>query len=177
MRCNVEASTEVRAPIQTIRELLLDDPGCAVTDRVLAPGERENRSIRSSLCIEMGRGAIQHDVLIDLRPTTSEAGVVRLPLSWRASGYRRLLPSFEGELAATGDPLHTTLTLRGSYTVPLGPIGRLGERVAGRRLAHQSLTAFLERAAHRLDGEAARRMDEVTWHPAPYPVSVRDIGP
>lgn len=61
--------------------------------------------------------------------------------------------------------------------MPLGPAGRVGERLAGKKLAHQSLIAFLEQSARRLGAEVARRFDAEGWHPAPYPVSVRETGP
>lgn len=46
-----------------------------------------------------------------------------------------------------------------------------------RRGIEASTTAFLEQTARRLDAEVARRTEAVSWHPAPYPVSVREIGP
>lgn len=115
--------------------------------------------------------------VIDLRVPHSDEHSVTLPLCWHATGHQRLFPVFEGELEASGYALGSTLTLRCAYTVPLGPVGGVGDRLAGKRLAHRSLTAFLEQTARRLDAEVARRFDAEGWHRAPYPVSVRDIGP
>jgi GAF domain-containing protein len=66
------------------------------------------------------------------------------------------------------------LTVRGTYTVPLGPVGRFGDGVIGRRLARQSLAAFVEGLARRLDGAANRQAAELSWQPAPYTVTVRE---
>lgn len=176
MRRDIEASTTVRAPIERAREVLTADPGVIVADRV-TPDERRARSFHSTLAVEVGGGGVHHDVVIDLRVPRSDDHAVTLPVSWHATGHERLFPAFDGELEASGDELGATLALRGAYTVPLGPVGRMGERVAGKRLARQSLTAFLEQSARRLEAEVARRTDSVHWHPAPYPVSVREIGP
>ncbi|MGH9177481.1 MAG: hypothetical protein ACRD0N_02855 [Acidimicrobiales bacterium] len=176
MRRDVEASTKVRAPIERAREVLVGDPGAVVADQV-TPDERKTKSFHTTLAVQVGGGGLHHDVVIDLRSPHSEARAVSVPLSWHATGHQRLFPAFEGELEASGDELGSTLTLRGAYAVPLGPVGRVGERLAGKRVAHQSLVAFLEQSARRLDAEVARRFDAEGWHPAPYAVSVREISP
>lgn len=176
MRCDVEASTRLRAPVEQVREVLIGDPGAVITDRV-TPEERRSRSFHTTLAVEVGGGGVHHDVVIDLRVPESSERSVTLPVSWHATGHERLFPTFRGELEASRDELGTTLTLRGAYTVPLGAMGRLGERLAGKRLANQSLTAFLEQTARRLDDEVGRRTDTATWHPALYPVSVQQVGP
>ncbi len=66
------------------------------------------------------------------------------------------------------------LTVRGIYTVPLGPVGRFGDGVIGRRLARQSLIAFVEGLAGRLDREAGRREAAVPWRPRPHLVTVQE---
>lgn len=99
-----------------------------------------------------------------------------MPVHWRAAGRDRLFPTFEGELEASRDDPGSCLRLRGIYTVPLRPLGRFGDGIAGRRLARQSLSAFLEQAARRLDGEVDRRLDVVSAHPASYPVALREVA-
>jgi hypothetical protein len=98
-----------------------------------------------------------------------------VPLHWQAWGRERLFPVFDGELrAAPVGPAATTVVVSGTYSVPLGPVGRFGDGLIGRRLARQSLTAFLEDAARRIDAEVHRRLHSVAWRPAPYPVSLRE---
>jgi hypothetical protein len=51
----------------------------------------------------------------------------------------------------------TALRLRGTYTVPLGALGRITDRVVGRRLAHRSMHALIEQLARHLDAEIELR--------------------
>ena len=176
MRRNIEASTRMRAPIERALEVLVSDPGLVVADRV-TPEDRLACSFHAGLAVTAGEGAVHHDVVIDLLAPRADGDSLTVPLRWHATGNQRLFPRFEGELEASGDELGSTLTLRGTYTVPLGALGWVGERVAGKRLADESLVAFLEESARRLDAEVARRTDALSWHPAPYPASVREVGP
>ncbi|HEX6421348.1 MAG TPA: hypothetical protein VFZ77_22795, partial [Acidimicrobiales bacterium] len=61
------------------------------------------------------------------------------------------------------------------YTVPLGPVGRFGDGLVGRRIARQSFESFLEDTAARLDAEVHRRSATVTWRARPYAVDVREL--
>lgn len=176
MTRDVEASTPLRAPIERARAVLVGDPGVVFAERV-TPEERRARSFRSTLAVEFGTGGVHHDVVIDLRLPHGTEHSVTLPLAWHATGHRRLFPTFDGELTASGDEQGSALTLHGAYTVPFGTVGRVSEHLAGRRLVHRSLVAFLERTARRLDAEVARRFEAEGWHPAPYPLSLRELGP
>jgi hypothetical protein len=68
------------------------------------------------------------------------------------------------------------LSVAGVYTVPLGPVGRFGDGLIGRRLARQSLTAFLEDAAGRIEADIHRRTTSETWRPSPYRVALREAA-
>lgn len=176
MKRDIEASTKLRAPIERAHDVLIADPGCVVAERC-SPDERRERCFHTNLGVEVGAGGGFHqEVVIELGPVRSTDDTVAVPVRWRAAGRDRLFPTFEGELEASRDSPGSCLGLRGAYAVPLGPLGRFGDGSAGRRLARQSLTAFLEQAARRLDAEVDRRMDSVSRHPAPYPVSLREVG-
>ena len=176
MKRDIEASTKVRAPIERAHDVIIADPGCVVVERCSAE-ERRERRFHTSLGVEVGAGGGLHqEVVIELGPVRSSDDAVAVPVHWHAAGRDRLFPTFEGELEASRDDPGSCLTLRGTYTVPLGPLGRFGDGIVGRRLARQSLSAFLEQAARRLDTEVDRRMDSVSWHPAPYPVALRELG-
>lgn len=175
MKRAIEASTLLRASVERAREVLLGDPGVVVADRV-NPEERLARTFHTTLTIRGSSGAVEHDVVLALQTPETHERALSLPVSWHATGHTHLLPAFEGELAVSGDELGSMLTLRGVYTVPLGLLGWLGERLGGKRLATRSLVAFVEQSARRLDAEVARRTAAVSWHPSPYPVSIRDNG-
>jgi hypothetical protein len=68
-----------------------------------------------------------------------------------------MFPTFAGEIVASAERPGVRLTLRGTYTVPLGWLGRVGDSVAGRKLAHRVLDDHMERVAERLDEAVGRQ--------------------
>ncbi|HET6771900.1 MAG TPA: hypothetical protein VFH36_01240 [Acidimicrobiales bacterium] len=188
MKRDVEASTTIQIPIEQATEVLVDDLRRIVADPANgdrpdpghagdghADGEWADR-VTSTLVVGLGTGkSVSKEVEVEVGNASRGDGVTTVPLHWHASGRDRLFPSFDGALEASAEALGASLlTVRGTYTVPLGPVGRFGDGVIGRRLARQSLAAFVEGVARRLDGEAHRRAAAVSWHPAPYPVTVRE---
>jgi hypothetical protein len=171
----IEASTTMSLPFELVRQVLADDPGAMVAE-IVTPEDRAARRFRSSLGVDLGAGgAVRQAVEIEIGSPQVSDSVMSLPLHWRATGRDRLFPVFEGHLTASpaeGDA--TLLMVAGTYTVPLGPVGRFGDGLIGRRLARQSLTSFVEDVARRIDAEVHRRTTSAQWNPAPYPVSLRE---
>lgn len=76
---------------------------------------------------------------------------LEIPVQWRAAEHARLFPSMTGTLRITrAGPDEIELRLLGSYTPPLGPLGELGDRVAGHDAAAASLRQVLVDVAGRL---------------------------
>ncbi|MFO7280179.1 MAG: hypothetical protein C0P77_007205 [Thermoanaerobacterales bacterium] len=171
----IEASTTMSAPFEQVREVLADDPGAMVAE-IVTPEDRAARRFRSSLGVELGGGgAVRQAVEITIGSPHVTDAILSLPLHWRATGRDRLFPVFEGHLTASpADGGSTLLMVAGTYTVPLGPVGRFGDGLIGRRLARQSLTSFVEDVARRIDAEVHRRTTSVDWRPAHHPVSLRE---
>lgn len=171
----IEASTTVIVQFQQVRDVFADDPGGVVSGSV-GPDDRRDRRFRSELGVALGAGGeLRQAVDIQVGALAVADARATLPLRWQASGRDRLFPVFEGRLEATPAGLDATrLVVRGTYVVPLGPVGRFGDGLVGRRLARQSLTAFLEDAAGRIDAEVHRRTASIGWRPAPYPVALRE---
>lgn len=72
-----------------------------------------------------------------------------------------MFPSFVGEVAVSEARPGTVLVLRGTYTVPLGWIGRPGDVVAGRRLAHRVLCDHMDAVATLVDAAVTRQAASV----------------
>lgn len=177
MKRGIEASTSVRAPIERACEILRTDPGCVLAERCTADQRRAHR-FHTTLGVDVGGGGGLHQqVVVETGLTQPTDGGVELPVRWHAAGHERLFPTFDGVLELQAEGVRTKVTLRGTYTVPLGVLGRFGEGLAGRRAAHQSLTSFVEQVAGRLDAEANRRWEPESWHPAPYSVDLREVHP
>lgn len=170
----IEASTTIPAAQARVREILIEDPGSVLGDRVTAEQRRE-REFPLDLAVDVGGGTSLHQaVLLHVGAPTSVKDGLALPVRWKAIGRERLFPTFRGELRLGTARTGTLLQLTGSYTVPLGTFGRFGDGIAGRRVARRTLGALTEQIARRLDTEVARRLESVGWHPAPYPIDLRE---
>ncbi|HEX6422034.1 MAG TPA: hypothetical protein VFZ79_01055 [Acidimicrobiales bacterium] len=177
MKRGIEASTTVQAPFERVRQVLSADPAVVMGADVRPGGDRYGL-FRSELGVELPTGGALRKA-VDIEAGTLEPidGAASLPLSWRASGHDRLFPVFEGHLRISRAGEGTTrLLVHGVYVVPLGPVGRFGDGVIGRRLARQSLASFVEDAARRLDAEVHRGAATVTSHPTPYAVDLRELA-
>lgn len=174
MKRSVQTSTPVRATLERVRDVLTGDPGAAVADRI-SPAERQAREFHTTLHVDAGKGGgVEQDVLVDVGLPQLTGNSIALPISWRAAGRTRLFPTFAGELQVVRHGTAARLDLRGTYELRLGPLGRLGDRLAGRRLARQSLDVFAQQAATRLESEIQRRSDSFPPSAMPYPDDLRD---
>lgn len=173
---SVEVSTSIRATAEEVRAVLTDGP-----ERVLCPGDRSGGATQgcfeTTLCLEVGPGGhLEQQVRVEVGPARPAGPGVRVPVSWRAVGWERLFPTFQGMLAAAPEGCGSRIELRGAYTVPIGPLGAFGDGIAGRRLARQSLSTFMGQAAARIDEEADRRRNVVSVQPIEYRIALREVG-
>jgi hypothetical protein len=104
---------------------------------------------------------------VRLGPSEIADGEIVLPLSWHASGHEHLLPTFSGAIEISAAGAGTRLRLTGRYTVPFGVVGRFGDGVLGRRVAHRSLESLVHGFACRLESRAHLRHDAAASHPGP----------
>ena len=167
----IEVSTTSRVAFTMARQVLQDEPGTVLSESPATDVTTDQ--FRIDLGIDLGRGASVHQqATVRLGEARSTATTLLLPMRWQATGREGVLPSFEGELEASKAAAGTELRLAGTYTVPLGVVGRFGDGVIGRRLARQSLGALVERLAGRLESEMQRREDSVTWHQGRSPIAL-----
>jgi hypothetical protein len=171
MQRPIEASTALRAPFAEARGVLLDDPGAAFSAALIA--EQHDRRITTELGVDLGAGASVHqEVILQLGDARSTERRVAVPVAWQAAGRERLFPAFNGQLEAFESRPGTRLRLKGTYTVPLGVIGRIGNGVVGWRLARRSIEDLLARLARRVEAEAKHRRESVRQRSAPKPSSL-----
>lgn len=173
----MELSTGLRAPIARAGEVLVAEAASVVTDES-TPEERRLRRLNTTLGIDLGpAGRLEARVVVEMGTARADVDRTTIAVRWHAAGWERMFPAFAGVLEARKEGEAATLVLRGTYTVPLGPLGGFGDGLAGRRVARRSLTAFLEQAARRLDAEVDRRYSAAA-PPAvsPYLVSLRELG-
>jgi hypothetical protein len=79
---------------------------------------------------------------------TKGPGRLTVPLSWTAEGSTALFPKMDADLMlATLGPDASQLSLRGSYTPPMGAVGRALDRMLMHRVAESSVKGFVDRIA------------------------------
>lgn len=80
-------------------------------------------------------------------PELRRAGLV-YPLTWTASGAKALFPKLSANLVLSHvGRERTKLTLEGTYEPPLGPVGRVVDRVLLKNVAEATVQNWVDRIA------------------------------
>lgn len=165
----IDATAIAKVPFRHAEVFLRRPPKGLFGERV--GSEDHARRYHSHLSAEGPAGLeILHDVDIEVVAVRSTPDSVEVTLRWSPTGGGTLLPSFTGTLSgAPTTDARTHLSLSGSYRVPLGPVGRFGDGVVGKRVARQSVDVLLDRLARRLESltTAARTRPPVSPTPSP----------
>jgi hypothetical protein len=73
------------------------------------------------------------------------------PIHWTATGATMLFPELDADLVlAKRGSKSTSITLRGTYKPPLGPIGKLADRAVLGRVAEATIRNWVDRLASAL---------------------------
>jgi hypothetical protein len=165
MERSIEASATIGVACARARRVLLEDPGVVFTGHHAA-NRRRLAHYELDVSVGLGAGASVHQqVALELAASRStETGLVQ-PLSWQATGRGRMLPRFDGTLELSPVRAGTCVRLVGTYTVPLGTVGRFGDGVIGHRLARRAMTELVERLAVHIEAEVVRRLGPDAAHP------------
>jgi hypothetical protein len=149
----IEAFVHLAEPLSRVRAAVTRDVGVLVASATTDDGGGRAR-FQTSLAIEIGAGTqVQQAIVGELGPLSRTEDALVVAARWEPVSHTHLLPAFAGAFELTADPPGTRLLLRGSYTVPLGPAGRVADWAAGRRLAKRVLTGHLDAVAVRLHAE------------------------
>jgi len=148
----------LEVPIHRARAALAASPGILVATDLPALGA-DPLPFEGALEVDLGAtSGVRQDVTGELGPMTWDARHLTVAVHWEPTAHPHLLPTFVGFFEVMAEPPGSRLTLRGAYTVPLGPAGRVGDRVAGGRVAQRVLDHRLEDVARRLV-DAARAIE------------------
>ncbi len=173
MERHLEASTSLHSPLVQVRSVLREHPCVAFSDHATLDERRDNR-YKTDVEVQVGGGASVHqEVEIELGPLRSDATSVNIPVRWSATGHTSLFPVFDGAVEVTADDGTCTLKIEGTYRAPLGLLGRVGDRLVGKRAAEATAEAFVRHVAERIDRAADRSAESGPRRPAPYPVDLR----
>jgi hypothetical protein len=109
---------------------------------------RDGEARRASLGAEVARVQAPAFVKLVVGTPTKGPGRLTVPLSWTAEGSTALFPKMDADLMlATLGPDASQLSLRGSYTPPMGAVGRALDRMLMHRVAESSVKGFVDRIA------------------------------
>lgn len=99
-----------------------------------------------------GTGRVAKTVEMTVGEPIRGASETWIPVEWVATGTADLFPRLQADIvvAAVG-PALTQVALRGTYTVPLGALGRAIDRVLLHRLAEASVKGFVDRLGAAID--------------------------
>jgi hypothetical protein len=119
-------------------------------DGMAVAAYREGEELRAR--IGLGEPpVIAKKVRLEVGQPVAQRGSIVLPIVWEATGTPGLFPRMDADLViATLGPGLTQLALRGSYSPPLGLIGRALDKGLLHRVAEASVKGFVDRIARAL---------------------------
>lgn len=120
-----------------------------------ADAHRNGEAVAAKLRVGAGR-AVTKEVRLRVWPVAQTEGVVTRKLTWEATGPSALFPALDGDLvAARLDDQLTQLSLRASYSPPLGLVGRGLDKALFHRVAELTVKQFVDRIAAAVESRAA----------------------
>jgi hypothetical protein len=159
----IEATMRVRSSFERARDLLLHEPARMFG----ASSVVSKRDYVVDLSTGKGDGgAIHKKVQLEIIGVHTGRVSARWDLTWTALDHPRLFPVFHGSLTLWSGA-ETTIRLTGTYTPPMGLIGRFGDGVIAHRIARGSLEGYLTGIGDRIDQDLRRRRSRRD----------RDLGP
>lgn len=167
MERHVAVSACFRAPVERVRSVLIDDPAAAFEPERTG-ADRRSGPFTVPLSVDLGGGTVlTQRVVVELGPVEHGDNALTVPIGWRPAGHKRVFPTFAGHLSIADHDGEVTVTVEGTYQVPLGVIGAFGEGVLGRRVARSTVSALAGTIADRLSAACAAAAPG--WIPPPAP--------
>ena len=114
---------------------------------------REGEELRAKVGPSVGGYAKEVRLVIGVAEI-HRTGLV-YPISWTAVGAQSLFPKLTGELVLSHvGPERTRLSLEATYQPPLGPLGRVVDRVVLGRFAESTVKNWVDQLAEALISES-----------------------
>lgn len=172
---HIEATTQLHATTASAREIMVHP--AQVLGEGPASATPPTGTVHMTVPVTLGSGgSLEQTVAVAIGQVTGDGhGGAVIDLSWEPTGRERILPSFHGTLCiGESETSGSRLTISGAYRIPLGPVGRFGDTVLGRRVARDSLSEVVSRIARRIDSADVRRRQVSLPKPAHYNVDLRE---
>ena len=115
---------------------------------------REGEELRAKVGPSVGGHAKEVKLIIG-SAEIHRTGLV-YPISWTATGAQALFPKLTGELVLSQmGPDLTRLSLEANYQPPMGPLGRVVDRVVLGRFAESTVKNWVDQLASALNAESS----------------------
>ena len=115
---------------------------------------REGEELRAKVGPSVGGHAKEVRLVIGVAEI-HRTGLV-YPISWTATGAQALFPKLTGELVLSHvGPEQTELSLEANYQPPMGPLGRVVDRVVLGRFAELTVKNWVDQLAEALISEGS----------------------
>ena len=115
---------------------------------------REGEELRAKVGPSVGGHAKEVRLVIGVAEI-HRTGLV-YPISWTATGAQALFPKLTGELVLSHvGPEQTELSLEANYQPPMGPLGRVVDRVVLGRFAESTVKNWVDQLAEALISEGS----------------------
>ncbi len=115
---------------------------------------REGEELRAKVGPSVGGHAKEVKLVIGVAEI-HRTGLV-YPISWTAVGAQTLFPKLTGELVLSHvGPEQTRLSLEATYQPPMGPLGRVVDRVVLGRFAESTVKNWVDQLAEALISESS----------------------
>lgn len=129
-------------------EAHLDDVLGAAVEETRAGGERLRRKVAPPGWPD----AFGRSVFLRVGPVRRQPTNLLVAFSWESAGAAALFPRLEADIEVTSyGTSETSLTLRGRYDPPAGPLGRRLDELVLHRIALATIRAFLDSVRDSLD--------------------------
>jgi hypothetical protein len=133
-------------PFDRVEAALLDDPASWVPGMARSAEELGERLLAEVGFAVEGEHRIHKEVEISFGEPYRSLTKTRLPMSWRATGAKRLFPSLEADLEVAGlGATRTQISISARYIPPMGPLGQALDRALLHRVAEATIGDFLDR--------------------------------
>ncbi|HEX6147130.1 MAG TPA: hypothetical protein VF083_10165 [Acidimicrobiia bacterium] len=110
---------------------------------------REGEELRAR--VGPKEGAVAKEVRLEIGTAEIHRSGLIYPLKWSATGAELLFPRLNAELSLSHVGQHQTkISLAGTYQPPLGPLGKVVDRVLLRRVAESTVKAWVDHLAEAL---------------------------
>ncbi len=144
----------VGRPFEVVESRLLDTLN--VLGGFADAAYREGERLRDRVGVGGDHGVVAKTVRLMVGTPLRGGFQTTIPFAWEATGTPGLFPRLDADLFIAGiGPDLCQVALRGTYSPPLGSLGRVLDRVILHRVAEASVKSFVDRIAEALKPEGS----------------------